>query len=69
MYEPVEYGVAGAAALIITALWRRLLVLEDRNDANIKHMTTTIDQLTAVINRLCERLDREKHCVSSDSAP
>jgi len=69
MYEPVDYGIAGAAALIITALWRRLLVLEDRNDANIKHMTMTIEQLTAVINRLCERLDREKRRVSSDSAP
>ncbi len=68
MYEPVDYGVAGAAALIITALWRRLLVLEDRNDTNIKHMTTTIEQLTAVINRLCERIDREKHHVSSDPA-
>jgi hypothetical protein len=68
MYEPADYGIAGAAALIITALWRRLLVLEDRNEVNIKHMTTTIEQLTAVINRLCERLDREKRHVSSDSA-
>jgi hypothetical protein len=56
--EPAEIAVGGCVALAgaVVALWRRMLVLEDRNAANLREMLNTTQAFTAALRENTEAI-------------
>lgn len=47
---PVDYTVLGVAGAAIVALWRRTVVLEDRNREDYRAMVAALHDLTAAVS-------------------